>query len=248
MGDVAVRVRAALRSGALTDDLFDALLTEQSREHSEQFWTCVEAARVACEWLSEFRVERLLDVGSGVGKFCTLASLLLNRRVWGLERRGSLVFESRRLAQRLDAEVVFVEGDVCSYSSRGFDAFYLYNPFGEYLFNDGNRLDADSPSTPAEYVRSATAVEAWLRGAPRGAVVVTYNGLGGRIPGSFVARRSKVVRGNTLRLWVKEREESLDSHFEVEGEIVSPERLAAITNGASPDVALLRAVIRVAGT
>lgn len=248
MGDVAVQVRDRLRSGALTDEEFDELLSERSREYSSQFWTCVDAARVACEWLSDFRVGRLVDVGSGVGKFCTLASLLLNRRVWGLERRGRLVFESRRLAQRLDAEVVFVEGDVCSYSSRGFDAFYAYNPFGEYLFNERNRLDEDSPSTIAEYVRSATAVEAWLRSAPQGALLVTYNGLGGRIPGSFVEARSRVVRGNTLRLWVKDRAERLESHFELEGEIVSPARLAELTNDGSADVALIRAVFGAAGT
>ena len=241
MSDEGARAAQLLRTGEMSDARFDGLLSEHARRQSRRFWTCVEAATTASEWLAEVGVERLLDVGSGVGKFCCIASLMLGRRVWGLERRGELVFESRRLAQRLGAEVVVIEGALTQVDPRRFDAFYFFNPFGEYLLPPEERYDA-SPTSAEEYVSNARLVEQWLRAAPAGTTVLTFNGLGGRIPLSFSVHRTRCIDRNVLRLWRKDRpDEGLDAQVELDGEIVAASRLRRLAQHTSfSDTALVR--------
>lgn len=244
---VAEQVSRLLAEGQdVSDDLFDQLLTDRPRQKSRTYWTPVEGAKLASAWLTEVKAERVLDVGSGPGKFAVIVSLLTKRRVFGIERRDELVFQSRQLARRLGADVQIAEGTLEAVKPEQYDAFYFYNPFGELLSADADRYDTSFPGSFDAYLRSARLVERWLRGAPVGTVMVTYNGLGGRIPTTYSLKRQAKVRQDVMRLWVKERaHDDGDAVLEVEGELVTARHMLELakTSGAdfsdSPLVAAL---------
>lgn len=245
--DTATDVARRLTLGEdVTDETFDALLSEGPRSRSSMYWTSVAAAQEAARLFQRAGAQRVLDVGSGVGKLACVLSLTSGHRVWGVERRGQLVFESRRLAQRLGAEVVIHEGELDGIDASRFDGFYFFNPFGEYVSGDEDRYDDQAPRSFEPYLRDAHRVEGWLRAAPVGTAVVTYNGLGGRIPASYSVQHTTTVRHDLMRLWVKEREDDRgEALIEVEEQLIAASHLLALarTSGTAFSDSLLVAAL-----
>lgn len=230
------RIRDLLRSHQpVSDAMFDELLSPSPRVRSSSYWSSVEVAQTASRWLTAAGALRLLDVGSGVGKFCTVASLTSAHRVWGVELRENLVKESRTLAQKLGAEVVILDGGLDAVDSRQFDSFYFFNPFAEHLAEDHEKYDTHFPASVDGYLHDVKIVEQWLRAAPQGSAMVTYNGLGGRIPLSWMVQKSMVLGGDHLRLWIKRgTDDSRDALIEVNEHLISSRSLAAMVKVRDP--------------
>lgn len=248
----ASRIEAVLRRGGWVEDsYFDRLLPQAMQAKSESFWSRVYVAQTAARWFEAAGASRVLDVGAGVGKFCAVASLTTGHRYWGLEQRGSLVFEARKLAQALRAEVVMREGALGAVEPRRFDAFYLYNPFAEHIADKYDRIDDTLVCSADDYVRDARTVERWLRAARVGTVMVTYNGLGGRIPCSWRTEREQRVSGNMMRLWRKHNDDpSPDACIEIEDRLVPASLLATLVKPgpyASLEDALLARLVAPGG-
>lgn len=217
------------------DAVFDELLSPSPRVRSSSYWSSVEVAQTASRWLTAAGAMRLLDVGSGVGKFCSIASLSSAHRVWGVELRENLVKESRTLAQRLGAEVVILEGSLDTIDARNFDSFYFFNPFAEHLAEDHERYDANFPGSVDGYLHDVKTVERWLRAAPLGTAMVTYNGLGGRIPLAWMVEKSMELGGDQLRLWIKRgTDDSKDAIIEVNEHLIPSASLAAMVKVRDP--------------
>lgn len=215
--------------GEVPDSLFDELLSAGPRLRSSRYWSRVEVAQTASRWLTGAGALRVLDVGSGVGKFCAIASLTSGHRVWGVELRGGLALESRTLAQRLGAEVVILDGTLETVDPRRFDGFYFFNPFAEHLFHADEQYDDRFPASVEGFLQDVQLVERWLRAAPLGSAMVTYNGLGGRIPLSWMVEKSTELCGDQLRLWVKRgTDDSADAVIEVDEHLFSASRLASL--------------------
>lgn len=246
---LARQVRELLQAHrSIPDAMFDALLSPGPRVRSSSYWSTVEVAQTASRWLTEAGALRLLDVGSGVGKFCTIASLSSAHRVWGVELRGGLVRESRTLAQRLGAEVVILDGTLDTVDARRFDSFYFFNPFAEHLAEEHEKYDEHFPSSVDGYLHDVKIVERWLRAAPLGSAMVTYNGLGGRIPLSWMVQKSTVLGGDHLRLWIKRgTDDSRDALIEVNEHLISSSRLAAMVRVRDPLLKGNSLVSRLAG-
>lgn len=229
-GELGALLSKRIRAQELvSDEIFDRLLAEQPRQRSRSYWSSVQACQVAAQLFREAGASRVLDGGSGAGKFLSIASLHLGQRVYGVERREALVLESRRLAQVLDADVEVQHGTLDDVDPKPFDGFYFFNPFGEYVADDEDRYDLLAPRSFQQYVRDARLVERWLRAAPVGTALVTYNGLGGRIPVSYRPAETTHVRGDTMRLWRKETADtSKEAFIEIEEELITASELAAL--------------------
>lgn len=231
-------IRQALAEHRPVPDFhFDSLLPTRPRVRSASFWSSVEVAQTASRWLTEAGALRVLDVGSGVGKFCTIASLSSSHRVWGMELRQDLALASRHLAQKLSAEVVILDEPLHTIDVRRFDGFYFFNPFAEHLMEPWERYDEQFPGSPDGFLRDVRTVERWLRAAPLGTAMVTYNGLGGRIPLSWMVQKSATVDGDPLRLWIKRgTDEGSDAIIEIDEHLVSTRQLAALIHLKDPRV------------
>jgi predicted RNA methylase len=184
----------------LTDAAFDALLPAELAARSRQHFTPAPDALAVGAWLDELGVGSLCDLGAGVGKLCIVAALAAPRcRFVALERRASLVAVGRAIAGRLGVadRVAFVEGDVGGAPIEPFEAYYLYNPFGENLLPTDERIDEAVDWSDARWERDVAATEALLARAPRGTWLVTHDGFGGAVPADYaLVREAPCARGS----------------------------------------------------
>jgi SAM-dependent methyltransferase len=205
---LARRVAEALRARRCPPDrAFDRFLPDELRVVSNQYWTPLAVATRTAEWLDDLDVRTVVDIGSGAGKLCVAAALACRGHFTGLERRSRLVASARALARvfNIDDRVNFIEGAFGDIATPVADAYYLYNPFGEYRFGSREYFDPGEELGDKHRARDVAAVEDLLQRAPIGTCVVTYNGFGGRVPATYQQIRVDEEMPSTLRLWRKNR-------------------------------------------
>jgi SAM-dependent methyltransferase len=195
-----------IRRGQPIDDRwFDSIFPEWAARLSKRHWTPVRVAMRAAELLASGGATHVLDVGSGVGKFCIVASLAsLKLRFTGVEQRPRFVEVAQRLVRLYDLpRLTFVTGNMTDLDWSPFDAFYFFNPFQEQLGPACEAIDdtiARDQSLHSLYVR---ATRSRLRLAPPGTRVVTYHGFGGSGLEGFERRLREPCASGFLELFVK---------------------------------------------
>jgi SAM-dependent methyltransferase len=196
-----------LRSGMPLDDAdFDRLYPEWAREHSAIHWTPVQVARRAAELLVVRPGTRVLDVGSGVGKFCLIGALHVPGVFYGIEQRFHFVKVAHDLAQRLGlSRARFLHGNMLDAHWAGFDAFYLYNPFAENIASMSEAIDTTVERSPLLFRAYIQGVRERLDRARRHTRVVTYHGFGGEMPPDYRLELEEHSGTEVLELWVKAR-------------------------------------------
>jgi SAM-dependent methyltransferase len=202
----ADRVAEALRGGSCPPDhAFDRFLPVELQRVSNHYWTPLVVAKRAAEWFEDADVRTVVDIGSGAGKFCIAVAIASDCQFIGLEQRSKLVGAARTLARVFGVEdrVTFLEGAFGQVATPMADAYYLYNPFGEYMFGPREYFEGSRGHGVAQCARDIDAVKNLLRRAPLGTLVLTYNGFGGRVPASYRQIRADDNMPNALRLWQK---------------------------------------------
>ena len=196
---------ATLIAGRPVSDVqFDQVYASELRFVSHQHWTPVAVATRAARLLSGAGASDIVDVGSGVGKFCIVGALTTPARFTGIEQRGKLVLAARTAAQRFGAERVrFVRANVLELKLDEFDGFYLYNPFFEQVLTPVLPIDHGIEHCPALYREYVYSTARKLARARAGTAVVTYHGFGGLMPSGYRCVHDEVARGGRLELWVK---------------------------------------------
>ena len=190
---------------ALEDEKFDVTYPLQIRQLSSVFWTPVRIAAEAAKLLVTRPGVRVLDIGCGPGKFCLVAAQLTAGRLTGVERRSELVEIARDMAAALQlaGAVEFLHADVLDISFAGYDAFYLFNPFEENMFQ-GHKIDSAVPLSLDRFKRYTRHVAAQLGARPIGTRVVTYMGYADEIPACYSCEST--LFNDDLKLWIKTRE------------------------------------------
>ena len=218
------------------DAAFDLVYPAEIQRVSSRFWTPVQAAMTAACWIKASSCTSVLDVGAGVGKFCIVTSLALDHPVTGIEQRSHLVDAARRAAAQYEAPTTFEHGTIEDVDAARFDAFYFFNPFAENVFDADEQLDREVELSERRWFDDLALVERWLSAARDGTLVITYNGFGGRIPGSYRLVRRTFVAGNWLRAWVKSSSEPAPEafHIEVDDMVFSSAELGAAGKRCSP--------------
>jgi hypothetical protein len=96
--DEARDLAAAWRAGEeARDEDFDQFMPHEDQRVSASYWTPMPVAMIAAQWLDYFGAHSVVDVGSGVGKFCIVAALggrpgspaSSTARVWSQRRVSS---------------------------------------------------------------------------------------------------------------------------------------------------------------
>ena len=200
-----VSVITALQQGDLPSDAqFDACMPNAVRRHTSTHFTPVAVAIEAAQFLCSGDVSKpnILDVGSGMGKFCLTAAAMFDQAHFtGVEQRKVLndVADELLEASQLN-NVGFLCGNVMNVKFADFQGFYLYNPFYEHLqpfsaMDESIDLDADYYEIYCGYVRKQ------LQALPKGTRVVTYYGGGEEIPMNYDL--VKQAFNNDLKCWQK---------------------------------------------
>jgi hypothetical protein len=91
---------------------------------------------------------------------------------------------------------------------KAYRAFYFHNPFNENVFPVERRFDDTVALTKERQREDSAYVEAILDELPRGARIVTFHGLGGRVPATY-RLHPEMTRGTAfLKCYIKEEDGS----------------------------------------
>jgi hypothetical protein len=187
----------------VVDRVFDEVFPTRARRASRVHWTPVEVAMRAASLLGGKPNAKVLDVGSGIGKFCIVAAAARpGLRVCGVEQRAPFVHVAREAARAIGVDVEFVHGTLDAHDPASVDGVYLFNPFAENLSSPEDRLDETVELSERRFWQDVESAERFLRAARAGTRVVTYCGWGGTMPRGYrLALRERRV--GTLELWIK---------------------------------------------
>ncbi len=201
-GEVAVTMQETRIHSA--EAAFERLLPRHLRK-AARFWTAGVVAELGARWLELEGARSVLDVGSGIGKFCTLGALSTRLHFCGVEHRADLVSVARSTARSIAAEnVSFVHARFTEVDARAYDALYFYNPFQENFCARWYQLDQKVELHPRRFERDVAAAERILKDMPVGSWLLTYYQFGGRIPLGYSLLRAAHHQGSVLRLWRKD--------------------------------------------
>ena len=185
-----------------SDKEFNALYPLPIRALARYHWTPLSiAVKAACFLAGEGRA-KILDIGSGVGKFCLAAAYHTpNAQYYGVEQRKSLIQHAESAKSRLHLEnVSFLHGNFTQLDLKKFDHFYFYNAFYENL--DGTDKIDDSIDYSGElYNYYNRYLFRQLRQKPSGTRLCTLCSLENEVPPDFHVIQSGM--GDLLKFWIK---------------------------------------------
>ncbi len=187
---------------------FDQVFHPSQRVRTCIHWTPVDVAMRAAVLLAPLPGRKVLDVGSGVGKLCLVGAATTTSSWFGVERDAEMVQSARTAACRMHVEqrTRFFVGDVTGVDWSVFDAFYLFNPFAEMLYEGLlSSTPEEAQARRARYTANVEFVQQQLSSAAPGTRVVTYHGLGGEMPAGFDLAHREPARGDELCLWIRRR-------------------------------------------
>jgi predicted RNA methylase len=194
-----------MRPSVATDAELDAIYPESVRKISAFHWTPVDVARRAAKLLAVGASTRVLDVGSGIGKFCLVGAMVTPGTFVGVEQRESLVEIAREAASRCGiTRVEFRHANALAIDWNEFDAFYLFNPFSEHIFHYDAAIEEPIALSETWFIQYVTATSVKLFSARPGTRVVTYHGYGGPMPAGYRRLSCEPAGTDALELWEKQ--------------------------------------------
>ena len=185
-----------------SDIQFDHLYAASTQQLANKHWTPVAVARKASEFLVGQEGVRILDIGSGAGKFCLLASYFNPDAFFvGIEQRGSLIEQAESVLNILDlSNVSFIHGNFTQLEFSKYDHFYFYNSFFENL--DGTeKIDDSIQYSPALYDYYSGYLYQELEKMPLGTKIATYCSWLDEIPPTYSVVKTEF--NNYLKFHIK---------------------------------------------
>lgn len=185
-----------------SDRQFNKLYPQPMQVLARRHWTPLAVARKAAEYLAEADNVKILDIGSGVGKFCISAAYYRpNAQYYGIEQRQSLVDYADEARTMLGLHnVQFVQGNFTQLNFKDYHHFYFFNSFYENLIGT-ERID-ESIAYSGELFKYYTRYFIQrLDEMPAGTKLVTYHSNDEEVPGSFNLVKADV--NGLLKYWIK---------------------------------------------
>ena len=191
-----------VRQNLISDDAaFNAMYPDDIRELSGEHWTPLEVAKTAAEYLVNRPGIKVLDIGSGVGKFCSIGAISTQGHFTGAEYRENLVDLSKRYAKQLGlANVEFIHSNITQISFKEYQAFYFFNSFIENM-SKTEVMDDAVPVSPRHYSRYTQHLREQLAGMPIGTRLVTYWSNADEVPRGYVIQATAFE--GELKMWEK---------------------------------------------
>lgn len=193
-----VQLNAALFS---SDAAFDWLYSEHFQELSLKHWTPLAIASKAAEFLAEPGA-RVLDIGSGIGKFCLAAGYHFPETYfYGVEQRHELVCQAEEAKGYTQLpNVHFIYANITQVNFKEFDHFYFYNSFYENI-DPLNQIDDTIEMSEGLYAYYTQYLFKALDGKPSGTRLVTFHISGEEVPAGY--KMSGFACDGLLKMWIK---------------------------------------------
>jgi len=185
-----------------SDEQFNQLYPLPIQVLARRHWTPLAVARKVAHFLAAENNVRILDIGSGVGKFCLAASYYKpNAFYYGVEQRKSLVNHAETAREILHFDnVSFFYGNFTLLDFRNYDHFYFYNSFYENLAGT-DKIDDTIDYTSGLYNYYNRYLYKQLEQKPAGTRLATFHSLEDEIPACYLVVGSDF--DNLLKFWIK---------------------------------------------
>jgi len=186
-----------------SDAAFDSLYSLRAQQLSSMHWTPLNIAKKAAEHLSAGAGKAILDIGSGVGKFCLVAAHYFpGHFFYGVEQRKALIDEAI-IAQNATymCNVKFIHANFNELDMDQYDHFYFYNSFSENIvhYKPIDNLIQTSAEIYDEYLSQFYEL---LENKPPGTRLATFHCPDDYVPPAY--KRSRHTTGEPLSLWIKQ--------------------------------------------
>lgn len=185
-----------------SDTVFDALYPINIQTLAKKHWTPIDVAKTAAEFLAIEPNSKILDIGSGVGKFCLTAAFFHpNNLFFGIEQRENLVEIANQTQLKLGLKnVLFIDGNVMEMNFNEYHHFYFYNAFFENIAGT-EKIDEDISYSLQKYNSYNIFLYKQLQSKPAGTRLVTFHSLENEVPTNFMLVDAKM--DNLLKFWIK---------------------------------------------
>lgn len=184
------------------DAAFDRQYPEHFQMLSPKHWAPLTVAHIAAGFLAEPGA-RVLDIGSGIGKFCLAAGFYFPETYfYGVEQRQELIYlaEEAKQSTRL-FNVNFIYANITQVNFKEFDHFFFYNSFYENI-DTTNQIDDTIEISEGLYTYYTQYLHSALDEKPAGTRLVTFHSLEQEIPSSY--KLAAVACNALLKMWIKE--------------------------------------------
>jgi SAM-dependent methyltransferase len=185
-----------------SDKEFDTLYPPSIQALARKHWTPLHISQKVGAFLAAGGNVRILDIGSGVGKFCLAAAHYTPKATYfGVEQRKSLINYANAAKQDLQLDnVSFIHGNFTQLDLKKYDHFYFYNAFYENL--DGTDKIDDSIDYSGElYNYYNRYLFKKLEQKPKGTRICTLCSLENEMPPGFHVINSDMQ--DLLKFWIK---------------------------------------------
>jgi SAM-dependent methyltransferase len=183
------------------DNVFDAIYSNGLKEVAEIHFSPIEVAKKAAQYLVQKMGDRILDIGSGAGKFCMIGSVFTDGFFTGVEQRKHLHELAKSISEIHNlSNVAFIHANIMDISFTDFDGFYCFNPFYENI-NPSGKMDDLVELKRTLYDDYSSHVKAQLESKPLGTKLVTYFSYLTEIPDSYRLQFSDFE--GKLKMWEK---------------------------------------------
>lgn len=169
-----------------SDKSFDQLYPAETRQLADKHWTPLEVAKKAAAFLASEGQPNILDVGSGVGKFCLAgAHYYPSANYFGVEQREKLVVQANQAKQELGLQnVQFLHANFLDISLDTYDHFYFFNSFYENVFGT-QKIDREIEYSKALYEKYMFTFYRKLEQKPAGTKLVAFHIADDRWPRNY---------------------------------------------------------------
>lgn len=185
----------------LDDETFNEIYPLPVQQLSKRHWTPVEVAKMAAGFLVPSPGTKVLDIGSGAGKFCLVGATSTEGHFTGVEQRKNLVDLSEEIASAYNIKnTSFIHANITEIDFSGYSSFYFYNSFHENIESDA-RIDSQVETSQKYYAYYTDYVNLALSKKPAGTRLVTYWSLFSDVPSNYELQFS--MYNGTLKFWEK---------------------------------------------
>lgn len=186
-----------------SDDDFNTLYPRPVRQVALKHWTPLDVAKKAASFLTTSPAEKILDIGSGAGKFCLAAAHYFPQYSFcGLEQRADLVQLCNDLKKKLSlVNVSFLNENIIQANWSPYRHFYFYNSFYENI-TGAQKIDDSISYSEELYENYNKFLLSKLMEKPSGTRIVTYHSFGLQMPPDYLLVNAEL--DDYLKYWIKE--------------------------------------------
>jgi SAM-dependent methyltransferase len=170
----------------ISDEEFDRIYPMEIQSLSERHWTPVSIAKIVSDFLCFDKGLKVLDIGSGVGKFCLVGASLKPRcEFYGAEFRNGFVKLSNNIKDIYRIKNVhFLNNDILEMDFNNYDSIYFYNSFQERIDDTAN-MDKYAELSYELYKEYTKHLFFQFQTMPVGTRIATYHTADFYIPSSY---------------------------------------------------------------